>query len=661
MRAVAFFCFSNSIPTMRLIHTVCLSLTLGLGFTPALTSAKEEPLVEQQPDPDSQIASHVTNPVTDAAAAHVPEIVKLLREKVKYVFVIFQENRAFDQMFGTFPGANGLFSRKADKTPGFTQYLQDTDGNFITVQPFRIGQMEDAWDIDDMSHSHVPLLQKMHVVNGTATMDNYALVEEGLHTSVGGFPTETAKQFGYLTMAYIDGNTIPFLWYYASRFTLFDNHFQTIVGPSSPDNISLIAGQSGSTQWVKHPTTEALTVAGGIGVPVENDDDPLWGSFSDPLGNSENMPPTNSKSPQFNLTFASLPLTLTGNTIGTVKANDLDASIDLADIQDDVTYLSGLTQGSVNWRWYEEGFTFSGYTGASDIGGIGDYIAHHNAPQYFGYVAANTTLNKNLQSYNQFFADINGSNLGSGGVFYIKGGFQNQYGLVPVNAANNAAVLANFVGDDDHEGYSDSQISEALVAKVVNAIANSPYWNNCAIIISWDDSEGTYDHVPPAIVAYDPVGTQLSRGPRVPLIVISPYAQTHVVSHEIGDTNAIIKFINLVFNLPALEDLPDEQNAQQAGKQIYNQDNLGPQDDPKNPLDGDLTSAFSITRLKGHDVLPPSYVTITDSDITTFPQWGTDPLNSTHMHIKPTDSKIKNNPIPSDFNPRPTSQPNYPN
>jgi hypothetical protein len=48
------------------------------------------------------------------------------------------------------------------------------------------------------------------------------------------------------------------------------------------------------------------------------------------------------------------------------------------------------------------------------------------------------------------------------------------------------------------------------------------------------------------------------------------------------DTNAIIKFINLVFNLPALESLPDEQNAQQAGKQIYNQDNLGPTDDPKN-------------------------------------------------------------------------------
>jgi len=640
---------------MRLTYIASLSITLGLFLMPALSFSQEESLVVSQPTPDSEIAPHVTNPVTDAAASKVPEIVKLLREKVKYVFVIFQENRAFDQMFGTFPGANGLFSQPEKDTPGFTQYIQDTDGNFITVQPFRIGQAEDAWDIDDMSHSHTPLLQKMNITDGKAAMDNYGFVEEGLHYT-GAFPTEEAKQFGYLTMAYIDGDTIPFLWYYASRFTLFDNHFQTIVGPSSPDNISLIAGQSGSTQWVKHPAN--AVVSAGLGVPVEGDDDPIWGSAKDPLGNSEKMPATNSSSPQINLTFATLPLTLAGNTIETVKGNDLDAGVDQADIQEDIAALGKLTQGAVNWRWYEEGFTFSGYTGAPDVGGLGDYIAHHNAPQYFGYVAANTTLNQNLQSYNQFFADIKNQNLGSSGVFYIKGGFQNQDGLTPLNAAGNKTVEANFVGDDDHEGYSDSQLSEALVARVVNAIANSQYWDNCAIIISWDDSEGTYDHVPPTFFAQDPSGGELSRGPRVPLIVISPFAQTHVVSHEVGDTNAIIKFINLVFNLPALEDLPDEQNAQQAGKQIYNQDNLGPTDDPKNPLSGDLTSAFSIKRLKGHDVLPGSYVTIPDGDITKLPQWGTNPLKS-HLHIKPTDTGRTNN-IPSDFNPRPSSQPGYP-
>jgi phospholipase C len=308
----------------------------------------------------------------------------------------------------------------------------------------------------------------------------------------------------------------------------------------------------------------------------------------------------------------------------------------------------------MNWGWYEEGYN----DGTADTGGVGAYITHHNAPQYFGYIAANTQINTHLHTYNQFFTDIAAKHLGSGGVFYIKGGFQNQYKMTPLNAANNANVLKDFVGDDDHEGYSDSQISEALVAKVINAIANSEYWDQCAIIVSWDDSEGTYDHVPPAILAYDPNNTQLTRGARVPLLMISPYAKTHVVSHEVGDTNSIIKFINLVFNLPALENLPDEQDAQQAGKQVYNQDNLGPMDDPNNPLSGDLTSAFSISRLSGQDILPPSYVTILDSDITKLPQWGTNPLK-THLHITPTDSRRTNN-IPKDFNPRPSSQPNYP-
>ena len=641
---------------MRLIHTVCLTATLGFSVTPPLTFGEDEPLVENQPNPDSEIAAHVTDAKTDAAS-NVPEIVKLLREKVKYVFVIFQENRAFDQMFGTFPGAHGFFSQSESKTPGFTQPILDTNGNYTTIQPFRVGQAEDAWDLDDMSHSHSSLLGKMNIINCEPSMDHFALVEESFHFNTA-VPTETAKQFGELTMAYIDGDTIPFLWYYASRFTLFDNHFQTIVGPSSPDNISLIAGQSGSTQWVKHPTTDALNVpanaALGIGVPVEGDLDPLWGSKKDPLKDAERMPNTGSTDHQLNLTFATLPLTLTGSAMQNLQQFDLNEATDLADIQDDIKFLAGLNQASVKWGWYEEGFN----SGTPDIGGESAYVAHHNAPQFFGYVAANPQINSNLHTYSQFFTDIGNSNLGAGGVFYIKGGFKNQYGLVPLNAANNATVLKNFVGDDDHEGYSDSQLSEALVAKVVNAVANSEYWNNCAIIISWDDSEGTYDHVAPAIVAYDPNNTQLSRGPRVALLVISPYAQAHIVSHEVGDTNSIIKFINLIFKLPALADLPDEQQALAQGKEVYNQDNLGPEDDPNSSV-GDLTSAFSISRLRGHDVLPASYVSIPDADITKLPQWGNNPLK-THLHITPSDAGKTNN-IPADFNPRPSSQPNYPN
>lgn len=63
----------------------------------------------------------------------------LLHQKIKYVFVLYQENRSFDSYFGTFPGAEGLFSQPAAKTPGFYQKLTDTNGSQITIQPFRIG------------------------------------------------------------------------------------------------------------------------------------------------------------------------------------------------------------------------------------------------------------------------------------------------------------------------------------------------------------------------------------------------------------------------------------------------------------------------------------------------------------------------------------------
>jgi phospholipase C len=85
---------------------------------------------------------------------------------------------------------------------------------------------------------------------------------------------------------------------------------------------------------------------------------------------------------------------------------------------------------------------------------------------------------------------------------------------------------------------------------------------------------------PPNIIAYDPNQLPLSRGPRIPLLVVSPFASAHVVSHELGDHNSVIKFINLVFGLTALQDLPDEAQAQKLGLELYKQANLGPEDDP---------------------------------------------------------------------------------
>lgn len=82
------------------------------------------------------------------------------------------------------------------------------------------------------------------------------------------------------------------------------------------------------------------------------------------------------------------------------------------------------------------------------------------------------------------------------------------------------------------------------VAKQINTIMNSPYWSNTAIFLTWDDWGGQFDHVPP------PQLDNLGLGPRVPLIVISPYAKQGYISHQLGEFASFDKFIEEDFAVP---------------------------------------------------------------------------------------------------------------
>ena len=70
-----------------------------------------------------------------------------------------------------------------------------------------------------------------------------------------------------MVMSHIDCNTIPFFWQYASRFVIFDNIFATEDTPSTPNAIAMLAGQSGETQWVKHPSIDGTPTDTGITAP----------------------------------------------------------------------------------------------------------------------------------------------------------------------------------------------------------------------------------------------------------------------------------------------------------------------------------------------------------------------------------------------------------
>jgi phospholipase C len=108
--------------------------------------------------------------------------------------------------------------------------------------------------------------------------------------------------------------------------------------------------------------------------------------------------------------------------------------------------------------------------------------------------------------------------------------------------------------NSDHANSTENIGGPSWVASIVNAIGNSAYWESTAIIITWDDWGGWYDHVPPPQVIDDGTswGSGYVYGFRVPLIVVSPYAKAAYISHTTHDFGSILNFVEQTFGLSQL-------------------------------------------------------------------------------------------------------------
>jgi phospholipase C len=611
----------------------------------------------------------------------------LLRQNIKYVFVLFQENRSFDMYFASYPGANGLFP--ANGQPGRSQPIVDTSGNVTTTSTFKIptsvlvtGTTTSVpvypADLDSADHSHAGIVNDIDYSNGVTLNDRYALNAEGLTTDANGQivsrstgaplsslpnPTLAQHQKAELELGHLDCDTAPFLWQYADRFTMFDNFHMTVTGPSTPNAIAVIAGQSGLTQWAEHPGESNKAVVGTSlastgGEPVVADPGPFAGSNLDtssvkpPYGPNDESPAT----PALTQTYASLPLSFMGSKINQIIQSDENPALDLLDVQSDIKEIAAKNM-PVNWGWYQEGYDHEPTDGSGATTNA-TFITHHEGPQYFGYLGDNThVLNNNLHGLADFATAVNAGALpAGGGVFYVRGGYGNNDNLVPLDPTSH--IQAAFAGSDDHPGYSDGQIAEALLADSVNAIANSKYWKNSAIIITYDETDGYYDHVPESIRVNDPYGAPLEGGPRIPTIVISPFASVHGISSKYSEHSSIIKFIDKLFNLVPLERLPNEAAAEASGAKTI-EANMGPVDDET--YISDLTEAFDNGRLSGTVApLPASYAAIPTSVVQTLPHYNGQGCQV--LNIQPTDyvNGVLTDPAPADFNPRPGSSPGTP-
>ena len=437
---------------------------------------------------------------------------------IQHVVVIFQENVSFDHYFGTYPHAantDGNPFRAQPGTPsvnGLTPVLLTHNPN--SANPTRLTPAQAL--TCDQDHGYTA---EQKAMDG-GLMDRF--VEET------GVSTCSPPNFGApgLVMDYYDGNTVTGLWNYAQRYAMSDNFYDTEFGPSTPGALNLVSGQTGGATPL-NAAGQVVNPASGVGSQSSSGVGTVFGDpdpFYDGCANHAN--PT---------------VSMSGQNVG------------------DLLNAKGIT-----WGWFQGGFaptsTTSGGTpvcGAShtNIGGgsVADYSPHHNPFEYYKSTA-------------------NPDHTPPAGVAEVgRGGPANhEYDLSwffkALSQGNLPAVsyLKAAEYQDGHAGYSDPIDEQHFLVNTINAIQRSKFWHNTAIMVTYDDSDGWYDHVMPPIInssadpALDaltspgvcghgqPMGGIQDRcgyGQRLPLLVISPYAKTDYVSNTIADQTSVLAFI----------------------------------------------------------------------------------------------------------------------
>jgi phospholipase C len=537
------------------------------------------------------------------------KVAHLARSRIKYVFVLVQENHTFDQLFGLFPGVNGQHVENLG-----TYLAQESDCQYDPEtlgcqRPFLISANQssqnyvpDAPDINGGNNGRYD--QEFAIDRGK--MDDFLVDDEGSTPPLG--PTPSPQQIeshneSIAIEGVYDCNTVPYLWYYAKNFALFDHYFQAETGPSSPSNVQLFSGQIGQTEEAAGEGTPSGPLSTGgysDGVPISNDDNPppadLPFAVTSYTGDSATVQ-----------SYSTMPVLLSPQTDRAALKSKV-----VGYISQDLSKEAHSGRPSYGWAWYEEGlFSNNGL------------VAHHTAPLYFNFIndaespfATKTTLRDNTQS-NGLISDIQTGKLPPSGVFWVKGGTNNSYGLVPADPifTDNSSGQKYYVGDDDHPGSGDAdhQVAEAYLAEVINAIAKSKYWKESVIIVTWDDSGGFYDHVaPPEYGKTCPqdrsgpeAGYSCGDGVRLPALVISAFSKTGVVVHDLADHGSVSKFIEAIFGVPEFAQLPDEADGVKQG--------LSPADGDR--ATSDLFDALDSYKLQGNGLNPPSLAEITSPGV----------------------------------------------
>ena len=465
---------------------------------------------------------------------------------IKHLVVIFGENVSFDHYFGTYPTAlNPPGEPKFTPLPntpsvnGLNAALLDANPNLYN--PARLGPSQAV--TCDQNHGYTAEQSAFDM----GLMDRFVQSTTGGDCTQSTYPDSGSYGPNGIVMDYYDGNTVTGLWNYAQHYVLNDNQYGTQFGPSTPGALNVTSGQ----------THGAITV-GGTSPTVANgtdisDIDPAYDLCSNPgaPANAGTLPGNpavpGDTVPQPN----GVTLQMTGQNIG-----DL------------------LNTKSITWGWFEGGFTPTGRTSNgfpicdqqshTNVGGasIVDYIQHHEPFQYYASTA---------NPYHNSPASVNDVGISDPANTPLSQAVNHQYDISWFNQtlANGNMPAVSYLKapgyEDGHAGYSDPLDEQRFLVDEINRIMQSKFWPSTAIVLDWDDSDGWYDHqMGPIIRQSSDVldtltgpghcgmpntsapGFQNDRcgvGPRIPLLVISPWAKQNYVDNTFTEQASIVRFI----------------------------------------------------------------------------------------------------------------------
>jgi phospholipase C len=430
-----------------------------------------------------------------SVAAHTAQAAEPVLPQIKNFVVIYLENRSFDNLFGDFPGANNRSKASAESL----QQLDKPGAVYTTLPQVQLIEHPKPTVADTRFPANLPNAPYdigQFVPPGVNTGDLKHNYYNCINQINGGKMNKFVAwcDAGALTFGYYDykGSNIYKL---AEEFTLADNFYQAALGGSFLNHQWLIAART--PYYPNAPQHLVSTVD-----PANRD-----------IAIKENR------------------LTEDGYAVNTMSPAQMPtdpacAMEDRIPVQEYATIGDHLTKKHITWAWYSGGWNDA-------VAGHADHTFqyHHQPFVYFkNYGEGTPGRKKHLKDYADLVKDI-------------------EHGKLP------AVVFYKPLGKlNQHAGYSNILDADVHVGELVQALRKSKQWNHMAIVITYDEFGGFWDHAaPPRLDRWGP-------GPRIPAIVISPYAKKGYVDSVLYDTTSILATLEHHFGLPPLTDRDAKAN-----------------------------------------------------------------------------------------------------